>query len=139
MPRRKQYISRATTSSFISYYNALKVYGKPGELKRLADFCGISSAYLSRIAAGHVNLPIEVAVKTVIFSKGKLNLSNLAPYLSKDLPTIARLEIIHEMKLSKLEKQKLVNSIFSEDSGDTLPLEDYEKFLNFKEIINEEN
>lgn len=139
MTKRKQFISKAVTSSFISYYNALKCYGKPGDLKNLADFCGISAAYLSRIASGHVNLPIEVAAKTVIFSKGKLNLSCIAPYLQKELPIIARLEILHEMKIPKEKKQELINSIFASlNSGDTLPLDDYEKFLNFKEIVNEE-
>lgn len=102
MGRRREVTNVPT--AFISYFNTLKVMCGYGALKKWADFCGCSPAWLTRLASGNYQIPIDIAIKTAIYSRGKVDLVDLCPSLKDDIAIIARQQIIRESKASKGQK-----------------------------------
>lgn len=88
-------------TAFISYFNTLKVMCGYGALKKWADFCGCSPAWLTSLASGKYQIPVDIAIKTAIYSRGKVDLVDLCPFLKDDIPIIARQQLIRESKKNK--------------------------------------
>lgn len=97
---RRREVSKVPTA-FISYFNTIKVMCGYGALKRWADFCGCSPAWLTRLASGNHQIPIDIAIKTAIYSRGKVDLVDLCPNLKEDIAIIARQQILRESKANK--------------------------------------
>ena len=63
----------------------------------LAKYCGVSLCYISAIANQRANLPVDLAIKICAYSKGKLYLGDLCPYIKDYLPFIAR----HQLQIEQ--------------------------------------
>ena len=126
---------------FIAYYQALKVFGNFGDLSHFAEFCGISHSHLASIASGRVGMPFEVAVKAAYYSKGKLDLCDLIPFLKPYMPVLARIQLVYEMKnKSKKEILSMIEKFYLGDKNDGISLSSkiFDNFLSMQEVIADE-
>ena len=135
-------IRNPVSPQFVAYYQAIKVFGKNGDLTRFADFCGVSQSYLSSIASGRTDMPFDVAVKAAYYSKGKLDLCDLVPCIRPYLPMLARIQLIYERKdKSKKEKLALIDQLFNAkdlSQNDGMAPDNLEKFFSMKEMFADE-
>lgn len=131
--RKNEY--RRATPAFVNYYNALKFLGPRGELKKFAEFCNCSVAFLSMVARGKSRFSVELAIMTVIFSRGKVTLDELCPWLKPYLPLVARMQLLKEMKRNKNEKMegmnKLFDDYFKDGICDDIDAETYNTLLGY--------
>ena len=134
MPERNIPLSTDVPISFVRYCQILKI-SKRGSLSQLAKFCGISLAYLTRLSNQECSLPVDVAIKTVIYSQGKLDLAELCPYLQDYLPTLARLQIRKE--ISQNNGTALSKDLIFGENTDKLTQNEYKQLSRLVESLHE--
>lgn len=118
--------------AFVAYFNTLKLLCGYGALKKWADFCGCSPAWLTRLATGKFRIPLDIGIKTAIYSCGKVDLIDLCPYLKDDLPIIARQQLIRE---SRQNKEKTIDLSIHYKETDDLTHKQVSEFLTPFKIL----
>lgn len=61
---------------------------KRGEIKKLAEYCECSQAFLGAVMRLRAPMPIMLAIKLSIYSNGSLYLGDICPILKPYIPVI---------------------------------------------------